>query len=158
MYGWKIELILKQKYFSFNTYISEFLGIYILEYILWKAQTIWNGKGQKILLYLKGTFFLAIWNIHPHKSQSKTDKYLFSVKQNIISSALKIYIRYIWFRRIKSIWKLWRKGNTTRKEQALYLAHVTTDYVNKINSMNIMNEYYILYKLSCSWITCVFSE
>ena len=68
-----------KKYFSF-----------LFGHILWKAQTISNGKGQKILLYLKGTFFLAILNIHPHKSKSKTDKYLFSVKQNIISPALNV--------------------------------------------------------------------
>ena len=59
-------------------------------HILWQSQTISSGKGQKILLCLKGTFFPAILNIHPHKSKSKTDKYLFSVKQNIISSTLNI--------------------------------------------------------------------
>ena len=45
----------------------------------------------------------------------------------------------IWFRSIKSIWRLWRKRNTSRKEQALYFAHATTDNVNKVISMNIMN-------------------
>ena len=71
---------IQQKYFSLSCF----------GHILWKAQAVSNGKGQKILLYLKGTFFLAILNIHPHKSKSKTDKYLFSVKQNIISPALNV--------------------------------------------------------------------
>ena len=62
----------------FKTKVSQLQHIYfwvVLGHIQWKAQTVSNGKGQKILLYLKGTFFPAILNIHPHKSQSKTDKY-----------------------------------------------------------------------------------
>ena len=71
---------IQQKYFSMSCFGR----------ILWKAQAVSTGKGQKILLYLKGTFSPAILNIHPHKSQSKTEKYLFSLKQNIISPVLTI--------------------------------------------------------------------
>ena len=50
MYGWKIGLILKQKYVSFNTYISElFLGIFSE-----KLKQFQMEKGKKYFCIWKG--------------------------------------------------------------------------------------------------------
>ena len=94
---------------------SFFLQFFYLNFQLYfkksatQSVTFQNEKDKNCFCIWKGISSRAILNIHPHKSKSKTDKYLFSSEQNIISPAPSYSSLKSITKKITKIIETWRK-------------------------------------------------